>query len=273
VKIFRVDNPHTKPFGFWRWAIEQVQQRSPEVLFLAEAFTRPKVMAQLAKGGFSQSYTYFTWRDTAAELRTYLEELTHGPMRDYFRPNFFVNTPDILPKSLQSGGRAAFKVRLLLAATLSPSYGIYSGFELCESAALPNSEEYQNSEKYEVRVRDWSAPGNLNDLIRQLNRLRRDNAALQNNEPICFFEVDNPNLLAFGRRCGENRLICAINLDPHQAHYGTLTIPEAFFGGPGWSRFAAHDLLDGATYHWGERNYVRLLPDTQPAHLLSLSRL
>ncbi len=271
VHIFRVDNPHTKPFAFWDWAIEQVHRRHPDVLFLAEAFTRPKVMGRLAKGGFSQSYTYFTWRNTAEELRTYLEELTHGPMRDYFRPNFFVNTPDILPKILQEGGRAAFKMRLLLAATLSPTYGIYSGYELCENAALPNGEEYVDSEKYQVRVRDWAAPANLSGLITQLNGIRRDNVALQRNDPVTFFPVDNPNLLAYGRRSGDNRILCVVNLDPHAAHHGTVSISDAFWGEHVPERYAAYDLLDGATYHWGASNYVRLLPDRQPAHVLSLA--
>src|SRR6202167_6251753 len=179
VKIFRVDNPHTKPVQFWNWLINNLQATNPEVIFLAEAFTRPKVMSALAKAGFTQSYTYFTWRNTKRELTEYLTELTRTPMRDYFRPNFFVNTPDILAPILQTGGHAAFKMRLVLAATLSPSYGIYSGFELCEDRAVAGTEEYLNSEKYQIKVRDWNQPDNIKEFIGRVNSIRRDNPALQ----------------------------------------------------------------------------------------------
>jgi starch synthase (maltosyl-transferring) len=272
VKIFRVDNPHTKPFAFWQWAMAEVRRKHPEVLFLAEAFTRPKVMKLLGKIGFSQSYTYFTWRNTPAELRAYLEELTQAPMCDFYRPNFFANTPDILPEILQTGGRAAFKMRLLLAATLSPSYGIYSGFELSENAALVGREEYLDSEKYVVRVRDFSAPHNLCGLITRINHIRRENPALQHLQGLQFFDTDNPNLLAFGKRCADNIVLVAINMDPHQVHHGTVQIPADFFGKGAWQRYEVVDLLDGAVYNWGQDNYVRLMPDTQPAHVLRVEK-
>ena len=271
VKIFRVDNPHTKPFAFWQWMISAVRRKHPEVIFLAEAFTRPKVMKLLAKVGFTQSYTYFTWRNKAAELREYLEELTQSDMRDYFRPNFFANTPDILPDILVHGGRAAFKMRLILAATLSPTYGIYSGYELCENAVLLGKEEYLDSEKYEIRVRDWQAPGNLNAFIAQINRLRVDHVALQHLSNLTFFTCDNDNLLAYGKRTADSAMIVVVNVDPHNAHHGTVIIPPAFTGAT--ERYDVTDLLDGTTYHWGSRNYVRLVPDTQPAPSLEYSSI
>ena len=178
VKIFRVDNPHTKPLRFWEWLIAAVQARNPEVIFLAEAFTRPKMMKALAKAGFSQSYTYFTWRNSKSEITEYLTELAHTETREYFRPNFFTNTPDILTDVLQTGGRPAFKMRLVLAATLSPSYGIYSGYELCENAAVAGTEEYRDSEKYQIKSRDWDRPGNIKEFVALLNRIRNNNPAL-----------------------------------------------------------------------------------------------
>ena len=186
VKIFRVDNPHTKPFPFWEWLIHEVQLRHPDVIFLAEAFTRPKLMKGLAKLGFTQSYTYFTWRTQKWELEQYLTELTGYPERDFYRPNFFVNTPDILPYHLQSGEAWMFKSRVALAATLSSSYGIYNGFELLEHEPIPGREEYLDSEKYEIKVRDWDKPGNIKPYIRELNRARRDNAALQQTSQSAF---------------------------------------------------------------------------------------
>ena len=207
VRIFRVDNPHTKPFAFWEWLIADVRRRHPDVIFLAEAFTRPKLMRYLAKAGFNQSYTYFTWRNSADELREYLTELTRTEAREYLRPNFFANTPDILHEYLQTGGRPAFEVRLILAATLSASYGIYSGFELCENVpARPGSEEYLHSEKYEIRPRDWNQAGNLNALITRVNRIRREYAALQVNGTLAFHGTDNPALLWFSKSAPEVRL-------------------------------------------------------------------
>src|SRR5260370_946120 len=195
VKIFRVDNPHTKPVQFWNWLINEVQTIHPEVIFLAEAFTRPKMMKALAKAGFTQSYTYFTWRNSKLELTEYLTELTQTPMREYFRPNFFTNTPDILPPVLQSGERAAFKMALALAATLSPSYGIYSGFELCENQAIPGTEEYLNSEKYQIKARDWNQAGNIKEFIGRVNKIRHDNPALQQFLNLQFRNTDNDQIL------------------------------------------------------------------------------
>ena len=200
VSIFRVDNPHTKPFAFWEWVIAEVRQRHPTAIFLAEAFTRPKVMRYLAKAGFNQSYTYFTWRNTADELREYLTELTHSSLREFMRPNFFANTPDILHEYLQTGGRPAFQVRLILAATLSASYGIYSGFELCENVPVrPGSEEYLNSEKYEIKRRDWDQANSLNELIARVNGIRLAHPALQRNDTLAFHETGNRALLWFSK--------------------------------------------------------------------------
>lgn len=214
VQIFRVDNPHTKPFPFWEWLIKEIQSRDPNVIFLAEAFTRPKLMKGLAKLGFTQSYTYFTWRTGKQELQEYLSELTSYPEREYYRPNFFVTTPDILPYHLQSGEAWAFKSRLALAATLSGSYGIYNGFELLEHKPIPGKEEYLNSEKYEIKVRDWNAPGNIKPYIRALNRARRDNPALLQTAKLTFLTVDNDQTIAFCKTStnGANTVIAAVAL-------------------------------------------------------------
>jgi starch synthase (maltosyl-transferring) len=270
VRIFRVDNPHTKPVQFWNWLINQVQVTNPEVIFLAEAFTRPKVMKALAKAGFTQSYTYFTWRNTKLELTEYLTELTQTPMREYFRPNFFVNTPDILSPVLQTGGPAAFKMRLVLAATLSPSYGIYSGFELCEHQAVPGTEEYLNSEKYQVKVRDWNQPGNIKEFIGRINSIRRDNPALQHFVNLQFLSTDNDQIMLFSKATPdkENIILVAVNLDPFNPHYCTALVPPEVVGvAPGQS-YRVTDLLTGAKYVWSDRNYVRLDPASEPAHIL-----
>jgi starch synthase (maltosyl-transferring) len=216
VRIFRVDNPHTKPFPFWEWLIADVQSRHPDVIFLAEAFTRPKLMKGLAKLGFTQSYTYFTWRTHKTEIEDYLRELTGYPERDYYRPNFFVNTPDILPYHLQGGEPWMFRSRLALAATLSSTYGIYNGFELLEHAPIPGKEEYLDSEKYEIRVRDWNAPGNLKDYIRGINAARRANPALQQTSRLRFLGIDDPNVTAFVKESidGRNVVATAIALSP-----------------------------------------------------------
>jgi len=233
VRIFRVDNPHTKAFAFWEWLIADVQSRDPGVIFLAEAFTRPKVMKALAKLGFSQSYTYFTWRTTKHELTEYLSELTRFPEREYFRPNFFVNTPDILPVHLQSGEPWMFKSRIALAVTLSSNYGVYSGFELLEHAPIPQKEEYLDSEKYEIKQRDWNKPGNIKDYISRLNRIRRANAALLQTQDLRFLTVDNDQVIGFIKesRAGDNAVASAIALAPGQhgfwMHFGDLMVgPE-----------------------------------------------
>ena len=269
VTIFRVDNPHTKPFAFWEWAIAGVRRRHPEAIFLAEAFTRPKVMRYLAKAGFNQSYTYFTWRNSAGELREYLTELTRTGLREFMRPNFFANTPDILHEYLQTGGRPAFEVRLILAATLSASYGIYSGFELCERVPVrPGSEEYLNSEKYEIKPRDWQQAGNLNELIARVNEIRRSHAALQQNDTLAFHETENPAFLWFSKTAGNDRVFVVANTDPHWMQHGRVQMPIRELGiGPHQS-YIVEDLLDDSRYVWqGDWNYVKLDPAERMAHI------
>jgi len=274
VKIFRVDNPHTKPVQFWNWLINEVQTTHPEVIFLAEAFTRPKMMRALAKAGFTQSYTYFIWRNTKQELTEYLTELTQTPMREYFRPNFFANTPDILAPILQTGGRAAFKLRLLLAATLSPSYGIYSGFELCENQAVPGTEEYLNSEKYQIKIRDWTQPGNIKEFIGRVNSIRRENPALQQFLNLQFLSTDNDQILFFSKatRARENVILVVVNLDPFDAQHCTVLVPPEVAGVLPGESYRVTDLLTGAKYVWSERNYVRLDPASEPAHILRVDK-
>ena len=270
VRIFRVDNPHTKPVAFWEWLIGEVQAVHPEVIFLAEAFTRPKMMRELGKAGFSQSYTYFTWRNTKWELTEYMTELTQSPMREYYRPNFFTNTPDILPPILQVGGPAAFKMRLVLAATLSSSYGIYSGFELCENEAVPGTEEYRDSEKYQIKPRDLHRPGNIREFIARVNAIRRENPALQDLVNLRFLDTDNDQIMLYAKATPnkDNVILVAVNLDPFHAHYCTAFVPpDAVAVAPG-QKYTVTDLLTGATYTWSDRNYVRLDPAAVPAHIL-----
>ncbi len=277
VRIFRVDNPHTKPFAFWEWLIDRVKADHPDVLFLAEAFTRPKVMKRLAKLGFTQSYTYFTWRNTAWELAEYLKELTCGEAAEYMRPNLWPNTPDILPEFLQSGGRPAFLIRLILAATLSSSYGVYGPpFELCEKAARePGSEEYLDSEKYEVRRWPLDDPQSLRDAMRMVNRIRRENPALQSNRTLLFHEVDDDHLLCYSKRSpdGANTVIVVVNLDPYHAHHAWVTLDLEALGIDGETSYQMHDLLSGSRFLWHEaRNYVMLDPNSIPAHILQVQR-
>jgi len=230
VRIFRVDNPHTKPFSFWEWLLREVRAHDPDVIFLSEAFTRPKVMKALAKLGFSQSYSYFTWRTGKDELQAYLTEITGYPEREYFRPNFFVTTPDILPLQLQSGEAWIFKARAALAATLSSNYGIYNGFELLEHEPIPGREEYINSEKYEIKTRDWNKPGNIKDYLARLNKVRRQNGALQQTANLQFLQVDNGNIIGFLKQSvrGDNAVACAIALSAgvqdFWLHFGDQTI-------------------------------------------------
>jgi len=265
IKVFRVDNPHTKPFVFWEWLIGDVQAAHPDVIFLSEAFTRPKIMAMLAKAGFSQSYTYFTWRNTRWEIRQYLGELIDSDFREFFRPNFFANTPDILHAYLQEGGRPAFEARVILAATLSPSYGIYSGFEQCENVPLrPGSEEYLDSEKYEVKERKLDGP--LLPLIARLNEIRRENAALQRLENLQFLETENDELLAYAKREGTNTILVCVNLDPIATQEGIVVVPVGLGMPPA---FGVRDLLTDERFTWRiGRNYVKLEPGTRQAHLL-----
>ncbi|MBI5480749.1 MAG: alpha-1,4-glucan--maltose-1-phosphate maltosyltransferase [Deltaproteobacteria bacterium] len=275
VTLFRVDNPHTKPVRFWRWLIEDIQARHPEVLFLAEAFTRPPMMKELARIGFTQSYTYFTWRNGKRELVDYLTELTQSGMQEYFRPNFFANTPDILHEYLQRGDRPAFKVRLTLAATLSPSYGIYSGFELCENVAVrAGSEEYLDSEKYEVRHRDWRAPGNIRDYVRLVNRIRRDHPALQEFTNLRFLPTDSEHILCYAKATADRAdvVIVSVNLDPFAAHECMVRVPLEELGLPSGGRFVAHDLVSDQRWGWNSFNYVRLDPAIEPAHIIAVER-
>jgi starch synthase (maltosyl-transferring) len=275
VKIFRVDNPHTKPLSFWEWLIRDVQAVHPETIFLSESFTRPNRMKSLAKLGFTQSYTYFTWKNSAWELKDYLNELAHSEMAEYYRPNFFANTPDILHEFLQTGGRPAFRLRLLLAATLSPTYGIYSGYELCENLAVHHgSEEYLDSEKYEIRVRDWNAPGNIKQDISKLNRIRREQPALHELTNLSFLKTDYDAILAYRKSSYGNDLIVVVNLDPHSMHETTIEVPIAELGIAPDESYEMSDLLTGARYVWrGARNYVRLDPVERVGHVFKISRL
>jgi starch synthase (maltosyl-transferring) len=253
-----------------------VQRDHPDVIFLSEAFTRPKVMAYLAKAGFTQSYTYFTWRNTKPEITSYLTELTGTPLREFFRPNFFANTPDILHEYLQTGGRAAFQARLVLAATLGASYGIYGpAFELCEARAHPGTEEYVDSEKYQVRVWDRDRPGAIRDLITRVNRARREHEALQSNDGLRFHPVDNESLIVYSKATEDRSslVIVAVNLDPHHPQSGWVVLPLDELGLPAHEPYQVHDVLSDARYLWhGERNYVLLDPRVVPAHLFVVRR-
>lgn len=277
VRIFRVDNPHTKAFPFWEWVIAEIKKQHPDVLFLAEAFTRPNVMYWLAKLGFSQSYTYFTWRNTKPELTQYFTELTQTEVRQYLRPNLWPNTPDILPEYLQVGGRPAFMVRLILAATLGASYGIYGpAFELCENLPLkPGSEEYLNSEKYEVKHRDLNSNGSLKNFISRVNRIRKENPALQSNGNLRFHQTDNPSLICYSKTTEDlsNVIIVVVNLDCIHVQAGWLDLDLGSIGLDPRHTFQAHDLLSEGRFLWqGPRNYVELTPESLPAHILCLRR-
>jgi starch synthase (maltosyl-transferring) len=274
VKIFRVDNPHTKPYRFWQWLLAEIRREHPETIFLSEAFTRPKVMKYLAKSGFSQSYTYFTWRNTSAELTEYFTELTQTPVREYMRHNLFANTPDILHEYLQKGGRPAFKVRLVLAATLGASYGIYSGFELAENVPVrEGSEEYVDSEKYQIRVRNFDDPHSLAELIGRVNGIRRDHPALQRDWGLRFHSTDNPQLLCYSKRSedGSDVILVVVNLDPVDMQHGFVQLPLNEWQLTPGTTVQVTDLLSQETYFWrGEWNYVRLDPQLQPAHILAV---
>jgi starch synthase (maltosyl-transferring) len=277
VTIFRVDNPHTKPFRFWEWAIAEVRREHPETIFLSEAFTRPKVMRYLAKSGFSQSYTYFTWRNSAEELTEYFTELTQTSVREYMRPNLFANTPDILHAYLQRGGRPAFQVRLILAATLGASYGIYSGFELSENIPVKDgSEEYLHSEKYQVRVRNFDSPGSLAELIGRINTIRRGHAALQHDRGLAFHRTDNPQLLCYSKSSGDGGdvILVVVNLDPFNMQHGFIQLPLAEWNLGPHQTVEVLDLLSNERYFWrGEWNYVRLDPQLRVAHVLHVVNL
>jgi len=275
VRIFRVDNPHTKPIAFWEFLITGVRARYPDAVFLSEAFTRPKIMKALAKAGFNQSYTYFTWRNSKRELIEYFTELTQTDMSEYFRPNLWPNTPDILPFVLQYGGRPAFMIRVALAATLSTLYGIYSGYELCENEALPDREEYLDSEKYQFKERDWNAPGNIKNWIARLNKIRKENRALQSYTNLRFYPAENDAILFYGKMTAarDNIILVVVNLDPHRKQHSFVDVPIDQFGQMESDVYEVHDLLSDARYIWrGRRNYVELDPKIQPAHVFRVRR-
>jgi starch synthase (maltosyl-transferring) len=276
IRIFRVDNPHTKPFAFWQWLIGELKTAYPDLIFLSEAFTRPKVMYRLAKLGFTQSYTYFTWRNTKQELIQYIQEVSMTGVREYFRPNFWPNTPDILPEHLQFGGRNAFMMRLVLAATLSSNYGIYGpAFEMIENEAVPGKEEYLNSEKYEIKLWDRNREGTIRDFIARVNRIRKENTALQMTFNITFYDVDNDNLICFGKVSDDlsNIILVVVNIDPFHKHSGWVKIPIHDFGIDPHQPYMVHDLLGEEKYIWqGERNYVEINPHISPAHIFRIRR-
>ncbi|HEY9369903.1 alpha-1,4-glucan--maltose-1-phosphate maltosyltransferase [Streptomyces sp.] len=274
VRIFRVDNPHTKPVVFWERVIAEINGADPDVIFLAEAFTRPAMMKTLGAVGFQQSYTYFTWRNTKQELTEYLTELS-GESADLMRPNLFVNTPDILHAYLQKGGRPAFEVRAVLAATLSPTWGVYAGYELCENTPLRDgSEEYLDSEKYELRPRDWESAersgASIAPLITALNRIRRRQPALRRLRGLRFHDTDNDAVIAYSRRAGSNTVLVVANLDPHHTQEATVSLNMPELGLNWHETVPVRDELTGETYHWGRANYVRLEPGITPAHVLTL---
>ena len=274
VTIFRVDNPHTKPFGFWDWALDDIRRRHPETIFLSEAFTRPKILRRIAKGGFSQSYTYFTWRNTKAELTEYFTELTQTPVREYLRANLFANTPDILHEYLQRGGRPAFQVRLVLASTLGANYGIYSGYELAENTPVrPGSEEYLDSEKYQIKPRNFDRADSLAEMIRRLNAIRVAHPALQFDRTLAFHATDNTELICYSKRTEDasDVILVVVNLDPFHMQHGWVQVPLAAWNAAPDRTYEAIDLLSDERYYWrGEWNYVRLDPQARVAHVLEL---
>jgi starch synthase (maltosyl-transferring) len=277
VRIFRVDNPHTKPFSFWQWLIDDIKKQHPDVLFLAEAFTRPHVMYRLAKIGFSQSYTYFAWRNTKQELTEYFNELMQPEIQEYFRSNLWPNTPDILPEFLQVGGRPAFMIRFILAATMGASYGIYGpAFELCENTSYQSgSEEYLNSEKYELKHRDLNSAWILKDFIARINLIRKQNPALQSNRKLRFHATDNPSLICYSKTTEDlsNIIIVVVNLDSFHAQAGWIDLDLNALGLDAAHAFQVHDLLGEGRYLWqGARNYVELAPESLPTHILHVRR-
>lgn len=275
VRMFRVDNPHTKPVSFWEWVIAEVKEKFPDTVFLSEAFTRPKMMQELAKAGFNQSYTYFTWRNSKAELAEYLTELTQSDLKEFFRANFFTNTPDILPEFLQTGGRPAFLIRAVLAALACPVYGIYSGFELCENSPIPGREEYADSEKYQFKGRDWNTPGNIKEFLTKLNTIRRQNRALQEYANLRIQPAENDTMLCFSKATAslDNLILVVVTVDPWQLQTAFVHVPLADFGIGENDAYVAEDLLTGERFTWrGRRNFVALNPHTRPAHILRIRR-
>jgi starch synthase (maltosyl-transferring) len=272
VTIFRVDNPHTKPFAFWEWAIPELRKEHPEVILLSEAFTRPKIMYRLGKLGFSQSYTYFAWRNTKWEISEYFRELTQTEVKEFFRPNAWPNTPDILTEFVQTGGKPAFVIRMILAATLSANYGMYGpAYEMCEAEPRePGSEEYLNSEKYELKSWDVSKAESFRDLIARVNKIRHNSPALQLDHTLQFHPVDNEQLICYSKRSadGADLVIVVVNLDPHHTHSGWVEFPLQEFGIRPDAPYQMHDLLTEERYLWmGHRNYLELNPHVMPAHI------
>lgn len=277
VSVFRVDNPHTKAFPFWEWAIRELKTRFPQLIFLSEAFTRPKVMYNLAKLGFTQSYNYFPWRNTSAELRQFMTELTRTSVKEFYRPNLWPNTPDILPQYLQYGGRPAFMVRLILAATLGASYGVYGpAYELCvNTPRAPGEEEYRDSEKYEIKAWDLNSPTSLQPLITLVNAIRRSNSALHSNELLAFHSVDNEQLFAYSKRTADrsNLILTVVNLDPYHTQKGFIELSLEEMGIGTTDTFQVQDLLGGSHYLWrGSRNFVELDPKLMPAAIFKIKR-
>ena len=275
VGIFRVDNPHTKPVAFWEWVIAEVKAEFPGTVFLSEAFTRPKMMQELAKVGFTQSYTYFTWRNTKYELSEYLTELTTPPLRDFFRANFFANTPDILPEYLQHGGRPGFLIRAVLASMSVPVYGIYSGFELCENAPVPGKEEYIDSEKYQFKGRDWNAPGNIKEYMTRLNQIRRQNRALREYDNLRIHTAENDQILCFSKATAalDNIIVVVVSLDPRNSQSSIIHLPLEQFGIGPEEEYQMDDLLAGEKFFWrGARNFIALDPHNRPAHVFRVRR-
>jgi starch synthase (maltosyl-transferring) len=276
VTIFRVDNPHTKPFPFWEWLIREVRREHPEQIFLAEAFTRPRIMERLGKVGFNQSYTYFTWRTNPAEMQAYLEELTQTERQHYYRPNFWPNTPDILPPHITTGGEPALIHRLILAATLSSNYGLYGPvyeFGLTEPAV--GREEYIDSEKYEVRHWDWDQETRIKEYIGLINQIRKENPALQETNNVVFGVADDPNILLYGKATEDfsNQMIMVVNMDPHGTHRSMVKVPLQELGLPADRPFWVHDLISGSKFQWqGEWNYVELNPHVYPAHVFRVEQ-
>ncbi|MFC1586477.1 maltotransferase domain-containing protein, partial [Fibrobacterota bacterium] len=274
VRMFRVDNPHTKPFAFWEWLIGGIKEKYPDVLFLSEAFTRPKIMYQLAKLGFTQSYTYYTWRNSKGEFTEYLKELTQTGVKDFFRPNFWPNTPDILAESLQGQGRPAFIIRLVLAATMSSNYGIYGpAFELCLNQNVTGKEEYLDSEKYEIKTWNWDKAGNIKDVIAMVNRIRRENPSLQTTWNIEFCRNNNPNMLSYVKATEslDNIILVAVNLDPENIQSCLLSVPLEKLGMEKDISYVVSDLLNKTEFTWrGEENYVELDPKNSPAHIFRI---
>ncbi|MGE5498395.1 MAG: alpha-1,4-glucan--maltose-1-phosphate maltosyltransferase [Syntrophothermus sp.] len=274
VKIFRVDNPHTKTFAFWEWLIKEIKRDYPETIFLAEAFTRPKVMYRLAKAGFTQSYTYFTWRNTKDEFKEYLNELTKREAREFYRPNFWTNTPDILPENLQFGGRAAFITRFILAATLCSNYGIYGpSYEVCNNTGIEDKEEYLNSEKYEIKHWDRDKPGNIKDVIKKVNKIRKENAALQTTFNIEFYDSDNRYLLCYGKISDDksNIIVVVVNLNFFHKQFRSIKIPIKKLGIPEKHSYLVHELLTDKKLMWqGSENFVELDPENSPASIFKI---